>query len=94
MIAAAPTRPRWGVVETRDNVPELNNTFFQPFIAYTTPSAWTFSANIEGGYNWTSDEVSLPVNLTVSKLTSIGKQRIQFQLGGRYWLESATNRRQ
>ena len=30
-------------------------------------------------------------NLTVSKLTSIGKQRVQYQLGGRYWLESATN---
>lgn len=82
---------QWGVVETRDLVPELNSTFFQPFLAYTTPSAWTFGANIEGGYNWTSEEVSLPVNLTVSKLTSIGGQRVQFQVGGRYWLESPTN---
>jgi hypothetical protein len=82
---------QWGVVETRDNVPDLNSTFFQPFVAYNTPSAWTFGANIEGSYNWTSDEVSLPVNITVSKLTSIGKQRVQFQLGARYWLESPTN---
>lgn len=82
---------QWGVAETRDNVPSLNSTFFQPFLAYTTPSAWTFGLNIEGGYNWTSKEVSLPLNLTVSKLTNIGGQMVQFQVGARYWMESPTN---
>ena len=79
---------QWGVAETRDNAPNLNNSFFQPFVSYTTPSAWTFSSDIEGGYNWTSDDLSLPVNFTVSKLTSIGGQRVQFQAGARYWMES------
>ena len=82
---------QWGVAETRNIVPDLDSTFFQPFLSYTTPSAWTLGANIEGGYNWTSDEVSLPLNVTVSKLASIGGQRVQFQVGARYWLESPTN---
>ncbi len=82
---------QWGVVETRDIVSDLNSTFFQPFLSYTTPSAWTFGANIEGGYNWTSNDLSLPLNLSVSKLTSVGGQRVQFQVGARYWLESPTN---
>jgi hypothetical protein len=72
-------------------VPDLNRSFFQPFLAYTTPTAWTFGVNIEGGYNWTGDDLSLPLNLGVSKLTGIGGQVVQFQVGARYWLESPTN---
>ena len=82
---------QWGVAETRDDAAELDNTFFQPFFAYTTPGAWTYGANIEGGYNWTSDDLSLPINLTAAKLTNIGGQRVQFQGGIRYWAESPDN---
>jgi len=82
---------QWGVAETRDDVPEVDSTFFQPFFAYTTPGAWTLGANIEGGYNWTSDDLSLPINLTVAKLTDIGGQRVQVQVGLRYWAESPDN---
>ena len=32
----------WGVAETRSNPPDLNNTFLQPFLSYTTKDAWTF----------------------------------------------------
>ena len=82
---------QWGVAETRGGVPDVNNMFFQPFVSYTTPSAWTFGANTEGGYNWTTDDLSLPVNLTVSKLTDVGGQKVQFQLGARYWLEAPSS---
>lgn len=82
---------QWGVTKTRNNMPDFNLTYFQPFLNYTTPSAWTFGANFEGSYNWESDEWALPLNLTVSKLTNIGGQRVQFQVGARYWLESTTN---
>ena len=44
--------------------------------------------NYEGLYNWTSEELSLPLNVMVSKLVNISGQRVQFQVGGRYWVDS------
>ena len=82
---------QWGVVETRSNSPELNNTYFQPFLVYTTKNAWSFGLNTEGSYNWTSSDLALPFNATVSKLTEIGGQKVQFQLGLRYWANSPDN---
>ena len=82
---------QWGVVETRSNIPELNNTYFQPFLVYTTKNAWSFGLNTEGSYNWTSSDLALPFNATVSKLTEIDGQKLQFQLGLRYWANSPDN---
>jgi len=78
----------WGVAKTRDNVPDLNNTFMQPFIAYTTPTAWTYSLNAELNYNWEADggeKLSGPINFGVSKLVNIGKQPVSFQGRLRWW---------
>ena len=81
---------QWGVAETRSNVPDLNVTLLQPFIAYTNAEQWTFALNTESSYNWTSEEWAVPINFNVSKLTKIGEQPIQLQGGVRYWAESAT----
>ena len=69
----------------------FNNTYIQPFVAYTTPTAWTFTLNSESSYSWRSSEWSVPVNGMVSKLVAIGGQKMQLQLGGRYWAESPTS---
>lgn len=81
----------WGVAETRSSAPDLSNTFLQPFVSYSTKDAWTYSLNSESSYNWSTEEWSVPINAMVAKLTTIGNQKIQFQIGGRYWAESATN---
>jgi len=60
----------------------------QPFVSYTTPNAWTFSLNTETGYNWTTDEWSVPINASVSKLTVLGKQPVSLFAGLRYWAVS------
>jgi hypothetical protein len=73
-----------------DRTSDVSSTFMQPFISYTTPTAWTFSLNTETTYNWTADEWSVPINAVVSKLTKIGNQPVQFFMGGRYWAESPT----
>ena len=70
---------------------DVNRTFMQPFVTYTTPEAWTFGGNLEATFNWERDEWSIPVNVFVNKLVSIGEQPVQFQVGTRYWLESAEN---
>lgn len=81
---------QWGIAETRSNVPELNLTLLQPFISYTTPDQWTYALNTESSYNWTSEEWSVPINFTVSKLTRFGQQPVQLQVGVRYWADSPT----
>lgn len=71
-----------------DSRPDVNSTFLQPFISYTTPDAWTFSLNTESTYNWTADTWSVPINFGVAKLVKFGRQPIQLQAGVRYWAVS------
>lgn len=67
---------------------DVNSTFVQPFLTYTTPDAWTFAVSSETTYNWTADTWSVPVNFLVSKLVTLGEQPVSIQAGIRYWAES------
>jgi hypothetical protein len=67
---------------------DVNATFVQPFLVYTTPTAWSFILQTESSYDWMTEQWSVPINTFVSKLTTIGSQKVQFQVGGRYWAES------
>lgn len=67
---------------------DINNTFFQPFVAYTTPAAWTYSIQSETSYNWTAEEWSIPVNASIAKLLKFGKLPVSLQDGVGYWAES------
>ena len=68
--------------------PDINNTFIQPFVAYTWPSAWTVSVQSESTYNWKIEKWSVPINAAVSKLVRWGKLPVSLQAGVGYWLES------
>jgi hypothetical protein len=73
---------------SRSNV---NSTFLQPFVSYTTPDAWTYSLNSESTYNWVTDKWSVPINGLISKLLKFGDQPVQIGGGLRYWLVSPDN---
>ncbi len=73
-----------------DRTSEISNTFMQPFISYSTYNGYTFAVNAETSYNWTADEWTVPVNMSVSKLTTLGNQPVSLQLGGRWWAVSPT----
>lgn len=68
----------------------VNTTFLQPFVSYTAPGAVTYGVNMEGTYNWNTDEWSVPVNFSVSKVTKLGSQLVSLGAGAGYYLESAT----
>jgi hypothetical protein len=70
---------------------DVNSTFLQPFVVYTTPGGWTFSANTESTYNWDSREWNVPIGAFVGKVTKIGGQLVQFQAGPRYYAARTTN---
>lgn len=65
-----------------------SNTFVQPYVAYTTETAWTFLVNTESIYNWKTSEWTVPINLNVSKLVNIGGRDMSLGGGIRYWADS------
>lgn len=69
---------------------DVNATFLQPFLSYTTKTAWTYTVNTESLYNWETEQWSVPINATISKLTSIGQQKVSLSAGLRYWADSPT----
>lgn len=71
-----------------DDRPDVNATFLQPFVSYTTKDAWTFTVNSESTYNWEASEWSVPFNFEVSKLIHIDKQPVSLGVGARYWAAS------
>jgi len=80
----------WSVAGDDDR-PDINNTFVQPFVAYTWPSAWTASLQSETSYNWETEQWSVPVNLALAKLVRFGKLPVSLQGGVGYWAESPDN---
>lgn len=66
----------------------INATFVQPFVAYSTESAWTFSLQSETTYDWETDSWAIPINASVSKLAMIGGKPVNFMGGVGYWLKS------
>ena len=67
---------------------DISNTFLQPFVAFTMPSAWTVSLQTETTYNWKTEKWSVPVNVALSKLVRWGKLPVSLQAGVGYWAES------
>ena len=67
---------------------DVNSTFLQPFLSYTTPTAWSFTLNTESTYDWEHEQWSVPVNVVVSKVTKFGGQLVSLGGGVHYWADS------
>jgi len=67
---------------------DVEASFLQPFLAFTTPTFTTFSLNTESTYDWEAEKWSVPINAVVTQLFRIGKQPMSLQAGVRYWAES------
>jgi hypothetical protein len=81
----------WSVASVKGRYsdrPPLSSLFVQPFLSLTTPTAWTYGANFESSYDWHGHDATVPLNLTIGKLTRFGKQPVSFTGGVRYWLSS------
>jgi hypothetical protein len=64
---------------------DVSTTLVQPFLSYGTKGGITFSLNTESTYNWEADsgeEWTVPVNLSVSKITKLGPFPFSVQAGG------------
>jgi hypothetical protein len=77
----------WSIAGDSDRE-DVSATFLQPFLAYTTKTAWTFTLNSESTYDGNAEEWSVPFNAVVTKLVKLGGQRISVGAGLRYWADS------
>lgn len=80
----------WSVAGS-DTRADLSATFLQPFVAYNTKTAVTYTVNTETTYDWISEDWSVPVNFQISKLIKLGGQPVSVGGGLRYWAESSDN---
>jgi len=68
---------------------DVNATFLQPFMSFTTPTAWTYTLQTESTYDWENSEWQIPLRVSVSKVTRFGTQLLSMGGGVNYWVESA-----
>ena len=66
---------------------DVNRTFLQPFMSYTTKTFTSFVANTESSYDWEREQWLVPINAGVQQLLKVGKQPIALQIAGRYYAE-------
>jgi len=76
----------WSVANNGSNT-NVNATFLQPFLTYTTTNAWTISLNTESTYDWAAERWAVPLNLVVTKVTKVGNQLLSLGAGVRYWVD-------
>lgn len=69
---------------------DVNATFLQPFLSYTTKTYTSFGVNTESTYDWENSKWTVPLNASVSQLLKLGGQPIQFALGPKLYVEGPT----
>ena len=82
----------WSVANSGgDDAPDVSQMYTQPFLAYTTKKAVTFTINSETSTNWKApggEEWTIPINLMVAKLSTFGPFPASYQIGFGYYIES------
>lgn len=77
----------WSVAGDEDRA-DVNATYLQPFLSYTTKKATSFTINTESTYDWETEQWSVPINLTVGQIVKLGGKPVQITAGARYWAQS------
>jgi hypothetical protein len=67
---------------------DVDSSYFEPWVTYTTKSDISISTSVETVYDWEADEASIPVNFIVDKLVKIKGQYVSFGASLKYWADS------
>ncbi len=73
----------WSVAGASDRT-DVNATFFQPFIGKNFDGGFALALNAEMTQNWDVDSTVGSLDLSASKVSSIGNQMVQFFIGPRF----------
>lgn len=66
----------------------VNNSFYEPFVSYTTPSRWIFGASSSSTFNYDARVSFTQLSASVSKLVLTGTQPVSYSVGPVYNLGS------
>ncbi len=67
---------------------DVDATYIQPFIVYTTKTHTSFILNSESTYDWKNEQWTIPFNAMITQVFKIGKLPVSAQIGGRYYAEA------
>jgi hypothetical protein len=80
----------WSVAGDDDR-PEVNLSYFQPFVSYAFGGGRSLALNTESSYDWNQKQWNVPINLMYSQVMNLGPQPVSLQFGGRYYAETPVN---
>jgi hypothetical protein len=80
----------WSVAGSSSR-PSISTSFVQPFLVYTTPTAWSLGVQAEATYDWRQSDASVPVTVFAGKVMRIGGLPIQITGGPRYFVTHFDN---
>ena len=66
---------------------DVSSLFLQPFLAKAIGKGRTITLNSESSYDWKAGQWTVPLILTYSKVSKIGKQPVSFAGGFRYFAD-------
>ncbi len=69
---------------------DVNATFLQPFVSYTTKTYTSLVLNTESTYDWQGSKWTIPINATVGQILKIRGQLLSVQLGPKLYVEGPT----
>jgi hypothetical protein len=75
-------------VSGNDDAEDVNSTFVQPFLSFTTKKYTSFGINTESTYNWEEEQWTVPINATISQLIKVGDLPLSLLAGYRYYAEA------
>lgn len=59
----------------------------QPFLSHTLPDTTSFTLNTETTYDWENKHWTVPINFMVGHIVQVGGQRLNMQVGARYYAD-------
>jgi hypothetical protein len=77
----------WSIAGEDDRA-DVDASYIEPWVSYTTKSDTTISMSVETVYDWEAGEASVPVNFIVDQLFQIGGQYISVGASVKYWADS------
>lgn len=80
----------WSVAGSSSR-PGISASFLQPFLIYTTPTAWSLGVQAEATYDWRQADASVPITLFAGRVLRIGGLPVQIAGGPRYFVSHFDN---
>lgn len=78
------TRHLWSVAGHSDRA-DVSATYLEPFVSYTTRSAWSFSVDTESTYDWIGKRWSAPISFEIGKVLRVGGYAVSVGGGMSCW---------